>query len=206
MDAGAGYRLRVAGIERTELLLQRHEAELTAKAHLLERAVAISMQPALEDWQNRVEAALKSVPVRNSGITAAEMLKEWEELVVRLEKHAAQLRQKDAEISGRERSVTQREATLQQECQRLVESQEALAEVRAAVEQRTRELTQREADLARRGHFAAAAASAEEWREKTRRAAVAMQEREAHMAVEWERCQQLIEALSEICGRVASLL
>ncbi|RNF01542.1 hypothetical protein TraAM80_06913 [Trypanosoma rangeli] len=218
MDTTGLYRLRIEAVERAERILERHEAELVAKEQLLERALATGMQPCQDDWQQRVEAALSGVrkcddiyrsnSISGGGVlTTTAVLKEWEDLLSRLEKHAAQWRRKDAEITAREQDVAQREAALEkerhwllQERQRLTKSEEALSAMRVAVEQRTRGLNIRESELsARHGRGV-------EDEENHKAARIILQERETQLALDRERCNRLLEALCELYGRLALLV
>ncbi|RNF08044.1 uncharacterized protein Tco025E_07253 [Trypanosoma conorhini] len=217
MDTTDVYRLRLAAVERAERLLERHEAELAAREQLLERALAEGMHPSQDDWRQRVEAALCGVRKRGevhygggtsggSGHTATAVLKEWEDLIAQLEKHAAQWRRKDAELTARERDVAQREAALeegqqcvQKESERLTKSQAALSAMRVAVEQRTRDLNVRESEL-----LAGHGRSMEE-EERYKAARVALQQRETQLTSDQERCNRLLEALCELYARLALL-
>ncbi|RNF15450.1 hypothetical protein TcG_06999 [Trypanosoma cruzi] len=209
------YRLRIEALERAERILERQEAELAARENLLERAVAIGMQPSQEGWQQHVEDALSSLRSRSAvqdggniysggGVQkATAMLGEWEDLVAKLEKHASQWRRKDAEIATRERDLARREAALEQERQILLQESEHLANLRerlssmrVTVEERTRELNLREAELlARNG-------KAVEGEDGCTTALIALQEREAKLKADRERCDCLLEALFELYSRL----
>ncbi|ORC89084.1 uncharacterized protein TM35_000142950 [Trypanosoma theileri] len=216
MDARTIYQLRLDAIERAERLLEEHEAEVVARENLLERAVAIGIQPSHENWQQEVEVALRSIPRRNNsnnGMIVA-MLKGWEDLIVNLEKHASELRRKDAEITEREQAVQNREKAVQQqqeqlveERRRLAESQEALINIRVAVEKRTRDLNLREVELARRTRIVEdensrkAKQIAEETAVKIR-----LREKERELETRQDQCEEVLNALNELCGRVELLI